>query len=298
MLSAMKIKDALADPVGLAYRVRARLDRPGLWRRYATLARKAGLKRLFFILSLDCDTAEDIAVVLKVHTRLLDQGIKPVYAVPGKLLETGAEIYREIFHAGGEFLNHGYAEHTYFDKAKEAYDSCFFYDRLEPKRVRQDIVEGDACLREVLGAAPLGFRAPHFGTFQRPAQLRFLHDILGELGYRFSSSTMPVYAFKYGPVFKQSGVWEMPVSGRAESPLSILDSWTCFMAPDRTLTPGCYRREGAAMAEIFRKMGVGLLNYYVDPSHIHDQELFYQTVEDWRQVTQPVNYQEFFKEVL
>ncbi|MBI4796652.1 MAG: polysaccharide deacetylase family protein, partial [Deltaproteobacteria bacterium] len=236
----MKIKEALTNPVGFAYRVRACLDRPGLWRRYASLARGTGLQRLFFILSLDCDTLDDISVAWEVHTRLVDLGIKPVYAVPGELLQKGEKVYRRIHESGGEFLNHGYTEHTYFDPVQKAYDSCFFYDRLPRGRVRQDIIEGDACLREVLGTAPQGFRAPHFGTFQQPEQLRFLHGVLGELGYRFSTSTMPVYAFRYGPVFKQFGVWEIPVSGRESSPLKILDSWTCFMAPDRTLTPGCY----------------------------------------------------------
>ncbi len=293
---AAKIRKALANPVWCAYRLWAQVDRRGLWRRYASLARAAGLTRLYFIMSLDCDTVDDIAVARKVHARLLDLGIKPAYAVPGALLRQGAEVYRGIHASGGEFLNHGYTEHMYFDAAQGSYASCFFYDRLARDQVREDIREGDSCLREVLGIMPQGFRAPHFGTFQRPGQLRFLHGVLRELGYRFSSSTMPYYAFRCGPVFRQFGLWEIPVSGRDSSPLNILDSWSCFTAPDRTLSPGAYFREGAAMAEIHRQQGVGLLNYYVDPSHIHDQELFYQTVACWLRVAQPVNYRQFLEE--
>lgn len=46
------------------------------------------------------------------------------------------------------------------------------------------------------------------------------------------------------------------------------------MAPNRKLTPADYFAEGAAAAADYQKIGVGLLNYYVDPWHIHDQEIF------------------------
>lgn len=291
-----KIKKALADPVWLAYRLWAHLDRGGLWRRYASLAKRAGLQRLYFILSLDCDTVDDIAVVSEVHARLLDLGVKPVYAVPGELLRKGEKIYRGLMESGGEFLNHGYTEHMYFHQRQGVYESCFFYDRLPREQVRQDIRAGDACLREVLGVIPQGFRAPHFGTFQKPEQLRFLHGVLGELGYRFSTSTMPFYAFRYGPVFSRFGVREIPVSGRESSPLNIMDSWTFFAARGHGLSPGDYLQEGEAIAKRSRHQ-VGLLNYYVDPSHVHKQEIFYQTVDCWRRVAQSVNYNSFLKEI-
>jgi hypothetical protein len=292
---AMKIKKALADPVWLAYRLWARLHPGGLWRRYASLARAAGLKRLYLILSLDCDTVDDIAVVSGVHARLLELGVKPVYAVPGELLEKGKKVYQDLLATGGEFLNHGYTEHMFFDARRQTYESCFFYDRLPRERVRRDIHEGDACLRRVLGITPRGFRAPHFGTFQMPEQLRFLHGVLGELGYRFSTSTMPFHAFRYGPVFNRSGVREIPLSGRPGMPLNILDSWTFFAAPGRAFSPEAYYREGEAAARVYHHQGVGLLNFYVDPSHVHDREAFYQTVAGWLQVARPVNFGEFLE---
>ena len=98
-----------------------------------------------------------------------------VYAVPGVLMRKSAEVYRRIADAGGEFINHGYHDHTYFDEARGRYASQFFYDRLPLETVRNDIIEGDRNIRETLGIVPKGFRAPHFGTFQKPAQLRFQH---------------------------------------------------------------------------------------------------------------------------
>lgn len=286
-----------ADPVFFLYRLRAKLDHQGLWRRYAALSQAAGLRKLYLVLSFDCDTMEDIRVAWEVHSRLLDMGVKPVYAVPGELLQRGEKAYGRIRDAGGEFINHGYTNHTYFDAQKEEYASCFFYDQLTAEQIREDISQGDACLKDVLGLAPKGFRCPHFGTFQKKHHLFFLHSILRELKYQFSTSTMPFSAFRYGPVFDHLGVREVPVSGMGSSPFSVLDSWSCFASPNRQLAAEDYLAEGAAAVELYKQAGVGLLNYYADPSHIHDQEDFFKTVRLWRSVAQPVNYHDLFEEL-
>lgn len=285
-----RIVRRLTDPWGLAYTLRSLADRGGLYRRYAQLARQAGLKRLYFILSFDCDTPEDAEVAWDVHARLRAMGVTPVFAVPGELLKQGRRVYRRILEDGAEFINHGYRQHTYFDKARGAYASCFFYDQESPQDVRDDIMAGDRNLRATLGVEPRGFRTPHFGTFQRPDQLRFLHRVLGELGYAFSTSTVPLYAYRFGPVFRNFGILELPVSGMASRPLRILDSWTCFAAPKRRFEPKHYLDEGCRVAERFHAFGVGLLNFYADPSHIHDRPEFFTAVANWVKVAQPVTY--------
>lgn len=292
-----RIKRALADPSLVTYALRAKLDRRRLMQRYASLARGAGFKRLYLVLSFDCDTIDDANVAWSVHSKLLDMGIRPVYAVPGQLLEKGAEVYARIRDAGGEFMNHGYTEHTYFDTARGEHASCFFYDELPLEKVRGDILQGDVCLKQVLGVQPQGFRTPHFGSFQKPRQLRFLHSVLRQLNYRFSTSTGPLYAFRFGPAFERSGIREIPVSGMASLPLKILDTWSCFMAPGRTLTPEDYYAEGRETAAKYKELGAGLLNYYADPSHIHDSPLFFDTVARWAAVAKSVNYEDLFKEL-
>lgn len=290
-----KISKALADPAMAAYFLRDKVDPRGLWLRYGALARRVGLDRLYFVLSFDCDIEDDIRVVWEVHTRLANMGAKPVYAVPGELLERGEAVYRRILEAGGEFINHGYTEHTYYDTERSAHASCFFYDQLPLDTVRGDIVNGDRCLKEVLGVEPRGFRAPHFGTFQKEKQLSFMHSVLSELGYAFSTSTTPLYAFRKGPIFRDFGVREIPVSGMGSSPLTILDTWGCFMAPGRSLGPDDYYMEGVTAAESFGRAGVGILNYYADPSHIYDQDIFFKTVEKWLAVATPVTYRELLE---
>jgi hypothetical protein len=292
-----KIAARLTDPYWLLYAFRAQAGRRGLDRRYRRLAEQEGFRELYLVLSFDCDTREDAETVLKVHDRLRGLDVAPVYAVPGELLNKGERVYRQIAEAGGEFINHGYRDHTYFDKARGRYASCFFYDQLPLDTVRDDIIAGDRNLQSTLGIQPKGFRAPHFGTFQKPAQLHFQHNVLKDLGYTFSTSTLPIYAYRFGPAFRNFGVLELPVSGMGSMPLRILDSWSCFQAPGRRFGPGDFVREGRLAADNFHSLGIGLLNFYADPSHIHDRPEFFETVAYWAQIAKPVTYSQLLADL-
>jgi hypothetical protein len=291
------LKTALENPAFIVYGLWAKLNRRSLFNRYHKLSRLAGLDKVYFILSFDCDTFDDIDVVWNVHSRLIDMGVAPVYAVPGQLLEKGKMVYRRILENGGEFINHGYKQHTYFDAREGIHRSCFFYNELPLQQIREDIIKGDMCLKETMGVEVLGFRTPHFGTFQRPHQLRFIHSVVQRLSYKFSTSTVPLYAFHYGPIFDGFGGLELPVTGMMRSPLNILDSWSCFMAPDRTMKPQDYFKEGKAIADLFRNFGVGLLNFYADPIHIHDSDIFFETVSHWRSVAVNVTYTKLLEQL-
>jgi hypothetical protein len=290
-----RIKTALTNPLSALYHVRGRLSSRSLFERYGELARNSGVEHVQLLLSFDCDTEDDIATVWDVHSRLRDLGVNPVYAVPGELLQQGEAVYRRVLEAGGEFLNHGFTQHTFFDEEKGRHASCFFYDQLERETVREDIVRGDECLQKVLGVKARGFRTPHFGSFQKPEQLRFMHGVLKSLDYQFSTSTSPLYGFRYGPVFTKFGVRELPVTGMASVPLRILDTWSCFEAPNRSLTPDDYYAEGAAIADVYANLGAGLLNCYADPSHIHENDVFFETVKKWLSIAESVNFGTFIQ---
>ena len=287
----------LTDPVQVCYRGLAAVAPKSLWRRYGRLTSEAGIDELYFVLSFDCDTEDDIRVVSEVDARLRDIGVRPVYAVPGELLQKGEKVYSAIARAGAEFINHGNREHTYFDTASGRHASCFFYDQQAPEIVREDVVKGDKTLRKVLGIAPRGFRTPHFGTYQKARHLSFLHQVLVELDYGFSTSTLPLFAFRFGPIFDRYGLPEIPVSGMGGRPLRILDSWGCFEAPGRRFGPDDFVREGRLAADMFAALGVGLLNFYADPSHIHDREEFFEVVACWAKVAKPVTYNELLADL-
>jgi hypothetical protein len=291
-----KLQIAAGNPMMAGYYAWSRVDSASLLRGYKALARQVGLDRLYFILSFDCDTENDIAAAWEVHGRLMDMGICPAYAVPGELLAKGADTYQRIASTGAEFLNHGHRRHMYFDEKSGTHQSCFFYDELPADVVEADVTAGDKTVTEVIGKKPIGFRTPHFGTYQTESQLKFLHRLLARLGYTFSSSTTPGFGLCYGPMFRRYGLTEIPVSGRGDKPFDILDSWSCFAAPSRALGPQDYRRDAVRLSERLRG-GPGLLNYYADPSHIVRQPIFFETMRDLIKVAEPTTYHDLIERI-
>jgi hypothetical protein len=282
----LRLRRVVREPRAVVW---GRRDPARLFAQYGRLARQAGFEELHLVLSFDCDTLADAEVACEVHDRLLQLGVLASYAVPGEILERGADAYRQIAKTGAEFLNHGYREHTV--KEGDHYRSTLFYDRLTPAEVREDVVAGDRAVAEIVGRRPSGFRVPHFGTFQRPRQLRLLHGILAGLGYAYSSSTVPLWGFRRGPAFRDFGVLEFPLSGMATAPLQILDSWAFFAAPDRVREIADYGREGAGVAELYRQAGAGVLSFYADPSQVHRHDVFFETVARWREIARPSTYE-------
>lgn len=245
---------------------------------HARLAGRAGIDGLVVLLSFDCDTEQDIGVVPEVHARLAGLDVVPTYAVPGELLERGADVYRAVAAGGAEFLNHGYHPHCVLDDATRTYVSSHFYDEIGLPAVEDDVRRGHEAVQAVLGQAPLGFRTPHFGTFQRPGQLRFLHRLLQSLGYRYSSSTTPLHGLVRGPVVRtRHGLVELPVTGRIDAPRRVLDTWSFRFAPGRRVEADDYLAQVRALArEALDRRRPTVLNLYADPSQVADWPGFFQ----------------------
>ena len=278
---ADRISRALNNPLWCTFRLLGRIDPKLIFSRYMRLSRKQGFQKPYFILSFDCDTEKDIEVVESVHDRLAEIGITPVYAVPGELLEKGCEVYRRLALSGAEFMNHGYIAHSSYCDDTRMYVSTFFYDQLSRDIIIDDIRRGHSAHEAVLGKSPNGFRTPHFGTFQRPDQLRFLYGALMELGYSYSSSTVPYSGFRSGPVHQvASTLKEIPVSGCYDNPLRILDSWSCRYAMGREYDERDYLIQFEKMSGFYRGAGqVGLMNYYADPSQVYDWPDFFEAMK-------------------
>ena len=272
-----KLMTLAQDPVLGVYVLRSKLAPGGLIDRLSRLTAEAGIASPRFLLSFDCDTDLDIEVVEAVHDKLGQLGIKPVYAVPGELLERGREVYGRIASTGAEFMNHGWAEHTRLDRATKVYDSFLFYDRQPRDWVAEDIRRGHAAVTEIAGRAPRGFRTPHFGSFQKHEELAFLHGELARHGYRYSTSTVPFWGLRHGPVLKQFGLLEIPVSGTFERPLDILDTWThrCLGAYGGVAG---YARQHGLYRDYMASGRPLLVNVYGDPSQVYDWPGFFDAV--------------------
>ncbi|MCX7747159.1 MAG: polysaccharide deacetylase family protein [Clostridia bacterium] len=285
------------NPMQLATYIGTLLNKDFLFKRYSNLSSDLGIKRLYFILSFDCDTEDDIKVVSKVHERLENMGVLPVYAVPGELLLKGEKEYRRIAESGSEFINHGYREHVFFDNLTNRYKSNFFYNQIPEELIKEDIVNGDNVLSDFLGLKIQGFRVPHFGHYQKNKQLKLIHTILKELGYKYSTSTVPLYGFIYGPIFSKFGLVEIPVSGMWSNPLRILDSYSFFYSQSKKFKTSYYYESDSIRTYFEEKGLVGILNYYADPSHIANNDLFFKTIEHLTKVSYSISYEKLIEEL-
>lgn len=281
------------DPVHGWYRVMHKIAPHSLIDRLRHLGTQSGLNRPAFILSFDCDTDRDIEVALDVHTRLGACGIKPVYAVPGSLIERGAQTWQAIAATGAEFINHGYLTHTVLKDGH--YISNVFYETMSELEIEEDIRKGDASARTVLGLAPEGFRVPHFGTFDSDAQIRLVHRILARIGYCFSTSTTPYVALRHGPVTRRYGLPEIPVSGCVDRPLVILDSYT-FRFGGGPLKAEDYIAQVDAWAKRLEQGGGYFLNLYADPSQVSDWPEFFSAMRRLAPFAHP-NYRSVLDEM-
>lgn len=248
------------------------------------------LDDLYLIVSFDCDTPQDALVVEEVHNRMVHRGVRPIYAVPGATLEEAPDAYRRLANKEAVFLNHGYSPHAYWDEHAARYLPRWFYDRLTREEIRSDVEAGHRVVERIVGKPPTGFRTPHFGTFQRRSDLLFLHSVLKQLRYEFSSSTVPLYGFWYGPLFTRFGLPEFPVTGTATRPMQILDSWSFFAAPERSFSEDDFLSQALAVGRMMKDAGPGILNIYADPSHIAEDDRFFSAVDAWCGVARAVSY--------
>lgn len=253
--------------------------------RHVALSRSAGLQRSCFVLSFDCDTDRDSAVVGALHARLRSGGLSPLYAVAGEVLAAAGDVYRAIARDGAVFLNHGFRRHAGIDPESGSIVSTFFYDAVPPEEWQRDIRLGGEAVSDILGDRPTGFRTPHFGSFERPRDLRNLWSFLAQNGYAYSTSTRPLFGLRYGPFFKRSGIVEFPVSGCLGQPEQILDSWGLVRNGDS----GSARlnAELAAYLELMKNGGPVLLNIYLDPADIAECDEVIDTLCKFAQFSVP-----------
>ena len=293
-----KLKKLINEPLMGYYFINSKLDRTRFFKAYFDLNRNNGIKSKYFLISFDCDTEKDADAAVVIHNRLKGMGVRSVFAVPGELIIKSHEKYKKIALDGGEFINHGYRIHTEWDNASNQYESTFFYDKTTKEAVKEDIVKGDKVIREILGLLPKGFRTPHFGTYQRRNELRYLHRVLRELNYSFSTSTVPYFGFRYGMAFNRFGITEIPVSGMWSEPLRILDSYSFYYTNFKNYNEDDYLREAGMIADVYSKPDAcGLLNYYADPSHVFNKESFYDVVALFAETAKSVSFETLLSEI-
>ncbi|MEA1997164.1 MAG: polysaccharide deacetylase family protein [Gemmatimonadota bacterium] len=244
----------------LVYALGGRFYTRRLYSEQGRLAAACGMPGGYASFSFDIDYPEDVAGLEKIYGILEKLGIKASFAVVGRLVEDFPAEHRLLSRAGHEIINH-----TYSHPDNELFHPHERFDELTQEEQKGQIERCHDVCRKVLGVAPRGFRAPHFGNVTG----RGFYKCLLELGYTFSSSVVSVDSPGLGLPFKTpEGVWEFPVSCCPEHPFAVLDTWNAFRSPRaRHKKKGEFAALVAESAEMVKRCG-GYLNLYMDPRDV------------------------------
>lgn len=226
-------------------------------------------KKISFTLSFDCDNPEDHQCLPWLLSLLEKHQITASFAVSGEVVSKNIEAYKTLVDSGHEIINHGYSIHLYSDEKGQKHPSMF-YETLGTDEIVNEIEKNDQFLKRKLGIKPIGFRTPHFGTFQNRDQLTFLHKIIKEKGYKYSSSSTIFEAKSNNFVgMSKNGIWEFPLSAIPKFPLSTFDSWALLASPDTKFQKEDFTNLfGLMVGYALKSRKPVFLNVYFDPIHI------------------------------
>ena len=239
---------------------------------YNSVVKSDYLKQTMFVLSFDCDIAEDLLDIEEIVNRLSAINISPVLAIPTEILDSFKNTALELSNKGIEFLNHGHKIHT--ARNGHHYYSIFDYEKLSKLDVQKDIFSAHEWFQTNMPNKVRGFRTPHFGNVQDRIKIKFIYDYISKLGYKYSSSRLPYFLYRDG-IKNIKGIIEFPLSGAYNNPLKILDSFNYFNQSTGIFDGENYLSELISLTMIYKSNAKGLINLYVDPSHIKKSEEFW-----------------------
>lgn len=141
---------------------------------------------------------------------LFDQyGARGTFFTLGWVAERCPGLIRDIVARGHELASHGWDHTKVFDQSRDA----FFRDAGKTKKVLEDIA----------GVRVSGYRAAGFSI---DARTPWAHEVLADLGYRYSSSLHPVANDHYDGSDAPLAAFE-PLANRTfrEVPVSVVEMW-------------------------------------------------------------------------
>jgi polysaccharide deacetylase family protein (PEP-CTERM system associated) len=130
-------------------------------------------------------------------------GCKATFFTVGRVAEGAPQLVRDIARRGHEVAYHS---HAHVPLTEE-----------NPDRFRRESRDDKDRMEQLCRTPVIGFRAPRFSL---TPQSRWALDVLGELGFRYSSSIMPTRASLYGFQEAPRMAFKWP-NGLIEFPLPV-----------------------------------------------------------------------------
>jgi len=134
-----------------------------------------------------------------------ERKIKATFFILGVVAEQHPDIISEIAQHGHEIASHG-MDHTRLN-------------HLDRKQFRKDILRSKKILEQLSGQPVIGYRAP---SYSLGSEQYWAYDELQQAGYRYSSSTNPVFHDLYGDTNGQRFAYTVR-DGLLEIPISTLE---------------------------------------------------------------------------
>jgi len=149
---------------------------------------------------VECRIPRNIDKALQLFA---DHNTKATFFTLGWVAEHHPGVIRRIVDEGHELASHGMCHHRVWSQ--------------KPEEFRQDASRARALLEEVGGISVTGYRAASWSIDKRTP---WAHEILAEIGYKYSSSVYPVSHDHYGVsdaprhphVIDGTGIIEVPPS--------------------------------------------------------------------------------------
>ena len=119
--------------------------------------------------------------VERIQALLAERGARATFFTLGWIAERYPALVRGIIAAGHELASHGYAHLRATDQTREQF--------------RSDISTAKKLLEDIGGVEVKGYRAPSFSVGEANP---WAHEVMAEVGYRYSSSVYPIRHDHYG----------------------------------------------------------------------------------------------------
>lgn len=151
--------------------------------------------------SVPCRIERNVDRILDIFS---ERGVVGTFFVLGWIATRYPLVVKNIVERGHELACHGYGH----ERANSMTQAGF----------RTDVSRAKTLLEDISGAPVLGYRAPSFSIDETNL---WAHDVLADLGFRYSSSVYPVKHDHYGMTGAPRFAWKLP-SGLVEIPISTV----------------------------------------------------------------------------